>query len=179
MGAVVETTAREQAAQHGVTDRRGGIAQRRVLPAMTADIDEGGEVGAQFVQPALAKRFGRRARGEFVGGPFERAQPVREEEKLPGHGHGDAECFQRRTCTAAGVAPAVHAGRLVGDSFRADEYIEGIGETLAERRHAQHRVDIRQVRFQPVISITANTNRQLQQILNVRGKRIRARVWSL
>ncbi len=133
--------------ERGVADHRSGVGERRVLPAMAADLHEPAQAIPERRAAEARKRRGLRPPRVLVRRALERLDPAGEEQVLPDDRSTDPSELERlHGSPAAPVRTPLFFWR---DVFRADELIERAGQLLAEWRRAQHRVDAGEVVVHP------------------------------
>jgi len=103
----------------------------------------------QRSEPPTFEALGSHARGETIGSSLERVHPTAKEQKLPGGLRRDPHEFRRLREAASMLVPAGGIGRLCGSLVDSDKLVERLREPFPKRRHAKHRVDVRQVVVHP------------------------------
>ena len=140
---------RERTLEERVAHHRRGVGERCVCPAMASDIDKSAEVVDQLSERPADEAFWADARGEAIGRSLERAHATAKEQKLPRSLRRDPQKLRRLRQATASSVPAQSIGRLRRRLIDSDELVERCREPFAERRHAKHRVDVRQVVVHP------------------------------
>ena len=145
-------TARDAAPKQGVAHHRSRVAERRVLPASAADVEEGCQVVPSCARERRARAVVGRVAARECRRPPVRSPRSRRRRNSELPGDGRTRCGRARAPAAtarAGRASSWHLRAVVAVWLAPTNWLNAPRQTIAERRQAQHGVDVGQVVVHP------------------------------